>query len=114
VILLAAMVCAASAQERKVRVFDAPVEAVWTAAAEVGKEAFLLDREVKEEGRMRLRAGPLRAYRFEIFVASAPGGRTRVELELHTRAQGAASISKDAWRNGERFLSMVAARLGRR
>ena len=114
VVLLALTTLAISAHERKARVFDAPVDAVWNAAVEVGKEAFLLDLAQKDEGRMRLRAGPLRAYRFEVFLTPAPGGKTRVELQLHTRARGVTAVSRDAWRSGDRFLSMLAGRLARK
>ena len=42
--------------DKKVRVFNSPYEAVWSAAAEVAKDAFLPDRASKEEGKLRFRA----------------------------------------------------------
>src|SRR5690349_14664142 len=40
IVLLALTVLAISAHERKARVFDAPVDVVWAAATDVGREAF--------------------------------------------------------------------------
>jgi hypothetical protein len=94
--------------DKKARVFNARVEAVWTAAAEVAKDAFLLDKASKEEGKLRFRAGPFRGYRFEVVMVDAGPGKTRVELELRTNLRG---IEKDAWRNGDRYLNMLAQRL---
>jgi len=98
------------ASNRKSRVFNAQFEAVWTAAAEVAKDAFLTDHTSKEQGRLRFRSGPFRGYRFEVVVVDAGAGRTRVELELRTNLRG---IEKDAWRNADRYLTLIAQRLQR-
>jgi len=96
------------ASNRKSRVFNAQFEAVWTAAAEVAKDAFLTDHTSKEQGRLRFRSGPFRGYRFEVVIVDAGAGRTRVELELRTNLRG---IEKDAWRNADRYLTLIAQRL---
>jgi len=98
------------ASNRKSRVFNAQFEAVWTAAAEVAKDAFLTDHTSKEQGRLRFRSGPFRGYRFEVVIVDAGAGRTRVELELRTNLRG---IEKDAWRNADRYLTLIAQRLQR-
>ena len=96
--------------DKKVRVFNSRYEAVWSAATEVAKDAFLPDRASKEEGKLRFRAGPFRGYRFEVFIVDAGSGKTRVELELRTNLRG---IEKDAWRNGDRYLGLLAQKLQR-
>jgi len=96
------------ASNRKSRVFNAQFEAVWTAAAEVAKDAFLTDHTSKEQGRLRFRSGPFRGYRFEVVIVEAGAGKTRVELELRTNLRG---IEKDAWRNADRYLTLIAQRL---
>ena len=96
--------------DKKVRVFNSRYEAVWSAATEVAKDAFLPDRASKEEGKLRFRAGPFRGYRFEVFIVDAGSGKTRVELELRTNLRG---IEKDAWRNGDRYLALLAQKLQR-
>jgi len=98
------------ASNRKSRVFNAQFEAVWTAAAEVAKDAFLTDHTSKEQGRLRFRSGPFRGYRFEVVIVDAGAGRTRVVLELRTNLRG---IEKDAWRNADRYLTLIAQRLQR-
>jgi hypothetical protein len=98
------------ASNRKSRVFNAQFEAVWTAASEVAKDAFLADRSSKEEGKLRFRSGPFRGYRFDVVVVDAGAGKTRVELELRTNLRG---IEKDAWRNADRYLTLIAQRLQR-
>jgi hypothetical protein len=98
------------ASNRKSRVFNAQFEAVWTAAAEVAKDAFLTDQASKEQGRLRFHSGPLRGYRFDVVVVEAGAGKTRVELELRTNLRG---IEKDAWRNGDRYLTLISQRLQR-
>ena len=98
------------ASNRKSRVFNAQFEAVWTAAAEVAKDAFLTDHTSKEQGRLRFRSGPFRGYRFEVVIVDAGAGRTRVVLELRTNLRG---IEKDAWRNGDRYLTLISQRLQR-
>lgn len=98
------------ASNRKSRVFNAQFEAVWTAAAEVAKDAFLTDHTSKEQGRLRFRSGPFRGYRFEVVIVEAGAGKTRVELELRTNLRG---IEKDAWRNADRYLTLIAQRLQR-
>jgi len=111
-ILVLALVIAAGAlaAERKVHVFNAQAEAVWIAAWEVANDAFLVDKSSKAERKLRFRVGPLRAYRFEVVVINAGPRRTRVELELLTNLRG---IQKDAWRNGDRYLTMIGQRLQR-
>ncbi|MEO8598106.1 MAG: hypothetical protein ABI759_32600 [Candidatus Solibacter sp.] len=96
--------------DMKARVFDARFDTVWAAADNVAKESFLQDRSSKEEGTLRFRAGPLRGYRFEVHVVETGSGKTRVELELRTNLRG---IEKDAWRNAERYLSLLAKKLQR-
>ena len=96
------------ASNRKSRVFNAQFEAVWTAAAEVAKDAFLTDQTSKEQGRLRFRSGPFRGYRFDVMIVEAGAGKTRVELELRTNLRG---IEKDAWRNGDRYLTLISQRL---
>ena len=98
------------ASNRKSRVFNAQFEAVWTAAAEVAKDAFLTDQTSKEQGRLRFRSGPFRGYRFDVMIVEAGAGKTRVELELRTNLRG---IEKDAWRNADRYLTLIAQRLQR-
>jgi hypothetical protein len=98
------------ASNRKSRVFNAQFEAVWTAASEVAKDAFLADRSSKEEGKLRFRSGPFRGYRFDVVVVDAGAGKTRVELELRTNLRG---IEKDAWRNADRYLTLISQRLQR-
>ena len=93
---------------KKSRVFNAQFEAVWSAAAGVAKDAFLADKISRVEGKLRFRCGPLRGYRFEAVIVDVGAGKARVELELHTNLRG---IDKDAWRNGDRYLSLVAQRL---
>jgi hypothetical protein len=95
---------------KKSRVFNARFEAVWSAAAGVANDAFLADKISRAEGKLRFRCGPLRGYRFEAFIVEVGAGKARVELELQTNLRG---IDKDAWRNGERYLSLVAQRLKR-
>jgi hypothetical protein len=95
---------------KKSRVFNAQFEAVWTAAAEVAKDAFLTDKTSKVEGKPRFRAGPFRGYRFEVVIVDAGAGKTRVELELRTNLRG---IEKDAWRNGDQYLTLIAQQLKR-
>ena len=95
---------------KKSRVFNAQFEAVWTAAAGVAKDAFLADKISKEEGKLRFRSGPFRGYRFEVVIVDEGAGKTRVELELRTNLRG---IEKDAWRNGDRYLTLIAQRLQR-
>ena len=98
------------ASNRKSRVFNAQFEAVWTAAAEVAKDAFLTDQTSKEQGRLRFRSGPFRGYRFDVMIVEAGAGKTRVELEPRTNLRG---IEKDAWRNADRYLTLIAQRLQR-
>ena len=62
----------------------------------------------KAEGKLRFRCGPLRGYRLKAVIVEVGAGKVRVELELHTNVRG---IDKDAWRNGDRYLSLVAQRL---
>ena len=95
---------------RKSRIFNAEFDAVWNAAAEVAKDAFLTDHTSREEGRLRFRSGPFRGYRFDVFVVNAGAGRTRVELQLRTNLRG---IEKDAWRNADRYLTLISQRLPR-
>ena len=95
---------------KKSRVFNARFEAVWTAAVEVAKDAFLADKISKGEGKLRFRNGPFRGYHFEVVIVNAGPGKTRVALNLRTNLRG---IEKDAWRNGERYLSLIAQRLQR-
>jgi hypothetical protein len=95
---------------KKSRVFNAQFEAVWTAATEVAQDAFLADKISKGEGRLRFRSGPFRGYRFEVVIVDAGAGKTRVELDLRTNLRG---IEKDAWRNGDRYLTLIAQRLQR-
>ena len=73
-----------SAQEPTSRVFNAPLEPTWNAAVDVATEAFLADRISKSDGRLRLRAGPLRAYSFDVYVKDAGNSKTRVEMMLRT------------------------------
>jgi len=96
------------ASSRKSRVFNAQFEAVWTAAAGVANDAFVTDQASKEQGRLRFRSGPFRRYRFDVVVVEAGAGKTRVELELRTNLRG---IEKDAWRNGDRYLTLISQRL---
>ena len=42
------------------------------------------------------------------WIGNGTAPDVRVELELHTNLRG---IDKDAWRNGDRYLSLVAQRL---
>ena len=98
------------ASNRKSRVFNAQFDAVWTAASEVANDAFLADRSSKAEGKLRFRSGPFRGYRFDVMVVDAGAGRTRVELELRTNLRG---VEKDAWRNAERYLTLISQRLQR-
>ena len=95
---------------KKARVFNARFEAVWTAAVEVAKDAFLPDKTSREEGKLRFRTGPFRGYRFDVVIVDAGGGKTRVELELRTNLYG---VHKDAWRSGDRYLNLLAQRLQR-
>jgi hypothetical protein len=95
---------------KKSRVFNAQFEEVWSAAAGVAKDAFLADRISRTEGKLRFRCGPLRGYRFEAVIVEVGAGKARVELELRTNLRG---IDKDAWRNGDRYLGLVAERLQR-
>ena len=94
--------------DKKSRVFNAGFDAVWTAAADVAKDAFMADKTSKGEGKLRFRSGPFRGYRFEVAVLDAGAGRTRVALELRTNLRG---IAKDAWRTGDRYLTLVEQRL---
>jgi hypothetical protein len=111
-ILALAVLFAASGlgSSKKSRVFNAQFEEVWSAAAGVAKDAFLSDRISRAEGKLRFRCGPLRGYRFEAFIVEVGAGKARVELELRTNLRG---IDKDAWRNGDRYLGLVAQRLQR-
>ena len=43
-------------------------------------------------------------------IVEAGAGKTRVELELRTNLRG---IEKDAWRNADRYLTLIAQRLQR-
>ena len=43
-------------------------------------------------------------------IVDAGSGKTRVELELRTNLRG---IEKDAWRNGDRYLGLLAQKLQR-
>ena len=97
--------------DRKSRVFDQQYDAVWTAASDVAREAFLYDEGSPREGRLGFRAGPLRGYRFHVEVTQTGPGRTRVELELRTNLR---VVQKDAWRNGHRYLDLIAQRLAPR
>ena len=111
-IVALAAVCAMSGlgSSKKSRVFSSQFDAVWTAATGVAGDAFLADKTSKAEGKLRFRCGPLRGYRFEAVIVEVGGGKSRVELELQTNLRG---IDKDAWRNGDRYLSLVAQRLQR-
>ena len=111
-IVALAAVCAMSGlgSSKKSRVFDAQFEVVWSAAAGVAKDAFLADKISRTEGKLRFRCGPLRGYRFEAVIVEVGAGKARVELELQTNLRG---IDKDAWRNGDRYLNLVAQRLQR-
>src|SRR5690349_7602067 len=82
----------AAAAEKKARLMDAPFEAVWTAAVVVAGDAFLVSQIAKEEGRLRIRAGPLRAYAFDVTVTPVGREKTRVELELRTRYQNVPAV----------------------
>jgi hypothetical protein len=99
-----------SATSKKSRVFNAQFEEVWSAAAGVAKDTFLADRISKAEGKLRFRCGLLRGYRFEAVIVEVGAGKARMELELRTNLRG---IDKDAWRNGDRYLGLVAQRLQR-
>ncbi len=111
-IIALTLLCAVSGvgASKKSRAFNAQLEEVWTAAAGVAKEAFLSDKSSRAEGTLRFRCGPLRGYRFEAVILHEGAGKTRVQLELKTNLRG---IDKDAWRNGDRYLSLVAQRLQR-
>ena len=76
----------------------------------MAKEAFLADRISNDEGRLRLRAGPLRAYAFDVLVKDAGGGKTRVQMVLRT-ASTMPVVKRDAQRNAERYFGILRQRL---
>ena len=92
------------------RVFNVPVEAAWPAAVTVATEAFLADRISHADHRLRLRAGPLRAYSFEISVREAGAGKTRVELTLRTPT-AIPAVRQEAQRNADRYFTLLRQRL---
>lgn len=96
---------------KKSRVFNTRFEAVWVAAVAVAKEGFLSDKTSKEEGKLRFRTGPLRGYRFEVVIVDAGAGKTRLEVELLTNFYAVKRIEKDAWRSGDRYITLLAQRL---
>jgi hypothetical protein len=95
------------------RVFNAPLEATWNAAVEVAGEAFLADRISNHDSRLRLRAGPLRAYAFDVLVQDAGDGKTRVGLTLRT-SSAIPAVKKDAQRNADRYFGLLRNRVEQR
>ena len=100
--------------DKRAHVFNSGFEAVWAAAVDVAKGGFLLDKISKEEGRLRFRTGPLRVYRFEVAITDVGGGKTRVELELRSNRYSLPAVSKEAWRNGNRYLTLLGNKLDHR
>src|SRR4051794_26863355 len=79
------------------RVFNAPVEATWSAAVEAATDGFVAERIIKSERRLRLRAGPLRDYAFDVVLSDVDGRKARVELVLRTNS-AIPAVRKDAQR----------------
>jgi hypothetical protein len=107
-VLSAVFVAGGLGAGKKSRVFNSRYETVWTAAVDVAKEGFLPDMTSREEGKLRFRTGPLRKYRFEVVIVDVGSGKTRADVELLTNL---AQIEKDAWRSGDRYLTLLAQRL---
>jgi hypothetical protein len=109
-LLVLTVMCAANAAgaSKRTRTFNARFDAVWKAADRAARDAFLLDHSSREDGELRFRAGLFRGYRFEVGVVESEPGKTRVEMELRTDLRG---IDKDAWRNADRYLELIAHRL---
>jgi hypothetical protein len=107
-VLLTLVALPAWAGDRKSRIFNSQYDAVWAAADEVSRQAFLQDQSLPEQGRLRFRAGPLRGYRFHVEVLRTGPAQTRVEIELRTNLR---VVQKDAWRNGQRYLDLIGQRL---
>jgi len=92
------------------RVFNVPVEGTWAVAVAVATEAFLADRISHADHRLRLRAGPLRAYSFDVSIREAGTEKTRVELTL--RAPTAIpAVRQDAQRTADRYFTLLRQRL---
>jgi len=110
IVLLLLHAANACADSKKVRVFNGGFETVWSAAVSAASDGFLSDRVSKEQGTLRFRSGPFRAYRFEVVVIPIGPARTRVEVELRTNRYG---IERGAWRDGDRYLIMMLQRIER-
>ena len=110
ILALGTVLAANGSGSSKNRVFNAQFEEVWSAAAAVAKDTFLADRISRAKGKLRFRFGLLRGYRFEGVIVEVGAGKARIQLELRTNLRG---IDKDAWRNGDRYLGLVAQRLQR-
>ncbi len=106
--LFAAFSAGGLGASRKSRVFNTRFETVWTAAVDVAKEGFLPEMTSREQGKLRFRTGPLRKYRFEVVIVEVGAEKTRVDVDLRTNLT---QIEKDAWRSGDRYLTLLAQRL---
>jgi hypothetical protein len=101
----------ATGADRKVRVFNSGFEAIWTAAVDVAREGFQVEKASREQGRLRFRTGPFRGYRFEAVITEVGVGKTQVTVELLTNYYAVPAVGKDAWRTGDRYLSLLGQRL---
>ena len=108
ILLLAAVGLAA---DRKERVFDVPFEKAWTAATSLNGQGYVASDLSKQNGRLALRTGPLRPYRFHVTVAPVSPDKTRVQLELRSSYGGVKAVHRRAWTEGDRYFKLIGQRL---
>ena len=68
--------------QTRTRIVAADFDRVWTAAVEVAKEGYYLDKTDKRQGKLSLRTSPFYGYRLDIGFQALSRGKTRLLVEV--------------------------------